>query len=93
MPLRNPSIEENTYRQRGSKLVFDGVELPGVRRISSRQARSGGDKDESGADGNMIENGSNSSATGCSDLLTLESEKLFAHESRGTSPLAHCIVV
>ena len=65
MPVRNPSIEENTHRQRGAKLVFDGVELPSVCRISSRKTRYGGDKDTNRADENMeIENGSNSGATG-----------------------------
>jgi hypothetical protein len=65
MPIRNPSIEENTHLQRGAKLVFYGVELPSVRRISSQKTRSGGDKDAKGSDENMeIENGSNSGATG-----------------------------
>jgi hypothetical protein len=47
-----------------SKLVFDGVELPRVHRISALQTRSGGGEDGNGADENMgIENGSNNSAT------------------------------
>jgi hypothetical protein len=62
MLIRNPRTEENTHRQRGSKLVFDGVELPSIRRISARQTRPGGDED---VDENMeIEIGSNHSATG-----------------------------
>ena len=86
MPIRNPSIEENTHRQRGAKLVFDGVELPRVRRIPSRKTRSEGDKDANGADENMeIENSSNSSRD-------LELEQPFARESkfsRCMSPLLY----
>jgi hypothetical protein len=64
MPIRNPSIEENTHRQRGAKLVFDGVELPRVHRIPSRKTGSEGDKDANGADENMeIGNSNNSGAT------------------------------
>ena len=48
--IRNPSIEENTHRQRGSKLVFDGVELP---RVRTRQTRSRGDEDRNEDDENM----------------------------------------
>jgi hypothetical protein len=79
MPIRNPSIEENTHRQRGAKLVFDGVELPRVRRIPSRKTRSEGDKDANGADENMeIENSSNSTVAG-SIIMSLE------HLQKGTT--------
>jgi hypothetical protein len=62
--MRNQNIEGTTHRQKRSKLVFDGVELPSVRRISARQTRSGGDEDGNEADENMeIENGGNNSAT------------------------------
>ena len=62
MLIRNPSVEENTCRQRGSKLVFDGVQLPSVRRIFARQ-RSGADEGGNEADENTeIENGTKAPA-------------------------------
>jgi hypothetical protein len=63
MPMRNPNIEVNTRRQKGSKLVFDGVELPSVRGISARQPRSGGEEDGNETDERMeIRNGTNTAA-------------------------------
>jgi hypothetical protein len=63
MLIRNPSVEENTYRQKGSKLVFDGVQLPSVRRIFARQTRSGADEGGNEADENTeIENGTKAPA-------------------------------
>ena len=63
MPMRNPNIEGNTRRQKGFKLVFDGVELPSVCRISARQPRSGGEEDRNEADESVdLGNGANTAA-------------------------------
>jgi hypothetical protein len=58
--MRIPNIDGNTRRQKGSKSVFDGVELPSVRRISARQPRYGGEEDGNETDESMkIGNGTN----------------------------------
>ena len=62
MPMRNPNVEGNTRRQKGSKLVFDGVELPSVRRISARQTRSGGEDGNEADESMELENGTNTAA-------------------------------